>query len=86
MKGVYMPLLQVRDFPADVYEDITFEARRQNRTIAQQTVVLIKKGLGSEISNRERRRIAIEKAKERNVPAQARSVNYVKLVREDRNR
>ncbi|MCL1931746.1 MAG: hypothetical protein FWF55_08015 [Treponema sp.] len=81
-----MPLLQVRDFPADVYEDITFEARRQNRTIAQQTVVLIKKGLGSEISNRERRQIAVERIKERNVPAEAQSVDYVKLVREDRDR
>ena len=81
-----MPLLQVRDFPADVYEDITFEARRQNRTIAQQTVVLIKKGLGSEISNRERRRIAVERTKEWNVPAGAQALDHVKLIREDRNR
>ncbi|MDR1868519.1 MAG: hypothetical protein LBQ82_00885 [Treponema sp.] len=81
-----MPLLQVRDFPADVYEEITFEARRQNRTIAQQTIVLIKKGLGEEISNRERRRIAVESAIKRDVSADAQSVDYVKLVREDRNR
>jgi hypothetical protein len=45
-----MPLLQVRDFPADVYEEISFEAKRQNRTIAQQTIVLIQKGLDREIS------------------------------------
>jgi hypothetical protein len=81
-----MPLLQVRDFPADVYEDITFEAQRQNRTIAQQTIVLIKKGLGSAISNRERRRIAVERTKEWNVPAGAQALDHVKLIREDRNR
>ena len=46
----------------------------------------IKKDLSSEISNRERRRIAIKRAKERNVPAKAQLVDYVKLVREDRNR
>jgi len=39
-----MPLLQIRDFPQDIYEELTFEARRQNRTISQQTNVLIKKG------------------------------------------
>jgi len=46
----------------------------------------IKKELGSEISDSERRRIAVEKAKERDIPAQAQSVDYVKLVREDRDR
>ena len=81
-----MPLLQVRDFPADVYEEITFEARRQNRTIAQQTVVLIKKGLGKAISNRERRRLALERTNARDIPPDVQSADYVKLVREDRNR
>jgi hypothetical protein len=50
-----MPLLQVRDFPDDVYEEIAFEAHRQNRTIAQQTVILIKKALAKkcQIRNKE---------------------------------
>jgi len=81
-----MPLLQVRDFPQDIYEEITFEARKQNRTIAQQTIVLIKKGLQEEISNRERRRMAIEKTFSRSMPSNAKSMDYVKLVREDRDR
>ena len=81
-----MPLLQVRDFPEDIYEEISFEARRQNRTIAQQTVVLIKKGLSEEIPNRERRRLAIEKINMRIIPQSAKCIDYVKLVREDRSR
>jgi len=81
-----MPLLQVRDFPGDVYEEITFEARRQNRTIAQQTIVLIKKGLGEEISNQERRQRVLEKIKGRSVSKEAKEVDYVKLIREDRAR
>jgi hypothetical protein len=81
-----MPLLQVRDFPADIYEEITFEARRQNRTIAQQTIVLIKKGLGEEISNKERRRRLFEKIKSRNIPESVKAIDHVKLIREDRNR
>jgi hypothetical protein len=81
-----MPLLQVRDFPEDIYEEITFEARRQNRTIAQQTVILIKKGLGEEMSNRERRRLAVERSFARDVPRDVKSADYVKFVREDRDR
>jgi hypothetical protein len=81
-----MPLLQVRDFPEDVYEEITFEARRQNRTIAQQTIILIKKGLGEEMSNKERRRLAVERTFSRNVPYNVKAVDYVTFVREDRGR
>jgi len=81
-----MPLLQVRDFPDDIYEEITYEARRQNRTIAQQTIVLIKKGLQQEISNRERRHLAIERTSARDIPFDAKSMDYVKLIRQDRDR
>jgi len=38
------------------------------------------------VAEMERRRIAVEKAKEWNVPAGAQIVDYVKLIREDRNR
>ena len=81
-----MPLLQVRDFPDDVYDEINFEARRQNRTIAQQTIVLIKKGLDKEISNQERRRRVIERTNGRIIPKAAKSLDHVKLIREDRER
>ena len=81
-----MPLLQVRDFPADIYEEITFEAKRQNRTIAQQTIVLIKKGLGEEISNNERLRRLLEEIKQNDIPEEAKAIDVVKWIREDRNR
>jgi hypothetical protein len=81
-----MPLLQVRDFPEDIYKEITFEAHRQHRTIAQQTIMLIKKGLGEEMSNTERRKRAVETAFSRNIPQKAKAVDYVQFVREDRDR
>ena len=80
-----MPLLQVRDFPADIYEEITFEAKRQNRTIAQQTIVLIKKGLGEEISNQERRRRLLEEIRKNDIPEEAKAIDVVKWIREDRD-
>ena len=81
-----MPLLQVRDFPADIYEEITFEARQQNRTIAQQTIVLIKKGLGEEISKKERLRRLFEEISKNDIPEEAKAIDVVKWIREDRNR
>ena len=81
-----MPLLQVRDFPADIYEEIIFEARQQNRTIAQQTIVLIKKGLGEEISNKERRRRLLEEIRKNDIPEEVKAIDVVKWIREDRNR
>jgi len=81
-----MPLLQVRDFPADTYEEISFEAKRQNRTIAQQTIVLIKKGLGEEISLKEQRRRLLEEINSRDIPEEAKDFDFVKSIREDRER
>jgi len=43
--GGYMPLLQVRECPEDIYRKISYVAKNENRTIAQQVVVLLEKSL-----------------------------------------
>ena len=40
-----MPLLQVRDCPEELYTILTVSAKRENRSIAQQTVFLLKNTL-----------------------------------------
>ena len=40
-----MPLLQVRDFPVELYDTISRVASSENRSIPQQTIVLIKNAL-----------------------------------------
>jgi hypothetical protein len=80
--GGNMPLLQVRD----IYEEIKFEAKCQHRTIAQQTIVLIKDGLEKEISGQARRIRALERSRNRLVPEEAKDFDFVKSIREDRNR
>ena len=40
-----MPALQVRDLPADLYEQLKESARREHRSLAQQTTVLLRRGL-----------------------------------------
>ncbi|MEI6388233.1 MAG: hypothetical protein WCQ50_16530 [Spirochaetota bacterium] len=81
-----MPLLQVRDCPEDVYTKIAKAAKQEKRTIAQQTIILLEKGLGQEESNMERRRLLIEKLQARNIPEKVKAVDSVALVREDRDR
>ena len=81
-----MPLLQVRDFPDDIYAEISFAARKEHRTIAQQTIVLIQKGLGREETNKERRRRLIEKCNARVIPDEVKAIDDAALIREDRRR
>jgi hypothetical protein len=79
-----MPLLQVRDFPDDIYKEVSHIARRQNRTVAQEVILLVKKGLEEETTNRERRRLTFERIAARQVPAQAREIDTAALIREMR--
>jgi hypothetical protein len=81
-----MPLLQVRDFPEDIYTEIGFMAKREHRTIAQQTIVLIKRGLGKTETNKERRKRILERIMAREIPESVQAIDVVKLIREDHER
>lgn len=81
-----MPLLQVRECPEDIYRKISLVARKQNRTIAQQIIVLLEKGLGQELPNIERRKQLLDKIEKRNIPDEVKHIDAVALVREDRER
>ena len=81
-----MPLLQVRDFPEDVYKKIALAAKRQNRTLAQQVVVLLEKGLGQEQSNRERRTQLLSRIERRHISEEVRAIDATAWIREDRDR
>lgn len=81
-----MPLLQVRECPEDVYRKISLVAKNENRTIAQQVIVLLEKSLGQKESNMDRRRQLLEKIESRNISKEAKAVDAVALIREDRDR
>jgi len=81
-----MPLLQVRDCPEDIYKKISIYAKRQNRTIAQQILIILEKGLNQEQSNIERRNQLIEKIEKREISRKVSTIDDVALIREDRNR
>ena len=81
-----MALLQVRNFPDDVYETIADIAKREKRSIARQAILLIEKGLGADENERNRRQSAIERTLAREPFTEAIGVDFAAMVREDRSR
>ncbi len=56
-----MPTLQVRDLPEDVYLKLSLVAKQENRSLAQQTIVLLKESLSLDINNKIRRQALLTK-------------------------
>lgn len=80
-----MSLLQVRDCPEDIYRSIVNVAKNENRSISQQVIVLLKKSLGQESSNIQRRRDLLEKIGKIHV-LNSKDIDSVSWIREDRDR
>ena len=81
-----MALLQVRNFPDTTYEVISHMAKKERRTIAQQTILLVEKGLANETTPRDRMIQALERTMVREVPDSMKDVDFAALIREDRER
>ena len=80
-----MPLLQVRDFPQDIYTLLKIKAEAEHRSIAQQITVMLKDALEKDLAvAKERRRQLREKAKNRKVPESLKNFDFVKAIRESR--
>ena len=80
-----MPTLQVRDLPVEIYTQLNYLADKEHRSLAQETIVLLKEGMGSKLGNKERRKKLLEKINLLNIDG----TNYpdpVDLIREDRDR
>lgn len=82
---IKMPTLQVRDLPEDIYIKLNMIANEENRSIAQQTIVLLKESLGLHINNKLRRKALLENLNEKKYPVSS-EIDQVKLIREDRER
>ena len=80
-----MPILQVRDLPEDIYVKLSMIAEEENRSIAQQTIVLLRESLGLHKNNKLRRKALLEELSHKKYPDTSK-INVVKLIREDRHR
>jgi plasmid stability protein len=81
-----MPLLQVRDFPDDLYDTLSRAAKHDNRSIAQETVVLIKQALGRREGRSARRKAVVEEIKSLSIKNSDSFPAPAGLIREDRDR
>ena len=80
-----MPTLQVRDLPEDIYTQLNYLADKEHRSLAQETIVLLKAGMDSKLGNKERRKKLLDKIKLLNIDG-SKFPDPVILIREDRDR
>ena len=82
-----MPSIQVRDLPEQIYNKIKNNAQKDHRSLSQQAIVTLKKGLGIDENHKERRRILVDQIMSRRVAFDiAKLEDPVNLIREDRDR
>ena len=82
-----MPSVQVRDLPEQIYNKIKNNAQKDHRSLSQQAIVTLKKGLGIDENHKERRRILVDQIMSRRVAFDiAKLENPANIIREDRDR
>ena len=82
-----MPSLQVRDLPEQIYRKLQINAQKDHRSLSQQAIVALKKGLDIDENPKERRRILVEQILSRRVLIDSDKLDDpVNLIREDRDR
>jgi len=81
-----MPLLQVRDMPEDLYEQLSQIAEQDNRSITQETIVLLKKALNYKESRISRRKRVLSEIRNDVIVDSNNFPDPAVLIREDRER
>ena len=81
-----MPLLQVRDIPEDLYKKLADIAEQDNRSIAQETIVLLKKALNYKESRQSRRKRILAEIHNNPIKDVQDFPDPAALIREDRER
>ncbi len=81
-----MPLLQVRDIPQDLYESLSQMAKQDNRSIAQETIVLLRKALKLDQEIKLKRKAVLNEISKLELGDTSKFADPVELIREDRDR
>ena len=81
-----MPLLQVRDFPSELYETISRVAQAENRSVPQQTIVLLKTALSITGERKTRRKAVLSEINDLNIKNTNSFPDPAQFTREDRDR
>ena len=82
-----MPTLQIRDVPLHIYDELVRQAGRERRSLAQQAVAVLAKGIGVPVDVKAQRKEVLKRIRETIDRGATRHLtDPVKLIREDRNR
>jgi len=82
-----MPSLQVRELPDPIYKKLSEMAKKEHRSIVQQAVMLLAKGLNIEGSRAARRRQILDEIKAQSDELKKYSLkDPAKIIREERER
>ena len=82
-----MPSLQVRNLPEQIYRKIKHEAQNKHRTLAQQAIVTLSKGLNIPLDPKKRREYVLNILKQNATSiSKYKLSNPANLIKEDRER
>jgi plasmid stability protein len=85
--GAAMPSLQVRELPEHIYQSLCHEAEAAHRSIAQQAVAILAKGLNLDLAPQMRRKALLSAIQKGAVSQDASGFpDPALLIREDRDR
>jgi len=81
-----LPTLQVRELPGELYAQLRAKAREEHRSIAQQTIVLLREALGVPGSRKNERKAILQRIGERSLGPSHNLPDSATLIREDREK
>ena len=80
------PSLQVRSLPLHIYELLAKQAKAEHRSLAQQAIIVLAKGLNLEVDPTERRKTLVNRISSRDEFKLNADLDLLQLIREDRDR
>ena len=80
-----MPTLQVRDLPDEVYTQLNYLAEKEHRSLAQETIAVLKEGITAKLGSKDRRRKLLEQENPLGIDG-SKLTDPVDIIREDRER
>jgi hypothetical protein len=81
-----MPLIQVRDVPEHIYRLLAEQAEKERRSLAQQVVAVLARGLQVDVDARARRRALLGVIQAGSTVQAGKLSAPARLIREDRRR
>jgi len=82
-----MPSLQVRELPDNIYHLLQERARAEHRSLAQEAVILLAKGLQTSVTNKQRRRLLLSKITTNKTASEAvKAIDPLVWIHEGRDR